>query len=1483
MAEMYTAAAIDRLEPRRVLSAVNVAFDGSVETFHHLGYVANDPPSIPNQTHHDANAAAFLDPPGPNTGWYLQPTADPSGGSVDVVGTTDGFGRDLMQDINGNERSYAAQHGNFAFDLIGTPFPGALNQDMETTKDVTYEVTFYVSSNQETPWELNADGRLIVNSDRRLQFYWDGALIDTINAPNMGTWTPHTYNLTATGSKTKIGFLGIATPNSRVRMDGVVAGIPYNNGDPIYGPILDNLSVVASVVANNDSTNILSEDSGASSVSRNVMANDTGGHEIFDAQVTGRVTNSPAVLPAGTILTKNDPSPGYVTWGLQGGEPISDIAESLAVGEFIEDTIQYQVRTVRGWEQTSLGLMNLATGAKDTAVWKVRVTGVNDSPIAHDDDRTTDEDTPISIMVLNNDEDPDTSDTLTVTSAMRTSGLGSISVENNSVVYDPGTSYDHLTIGESATVTFTYAISDGNGGTANAQGTIVVTGLNDPASVSWVPPTVSLPENTDTTNAIKVSDLVLTDPDGGNNVVTISGADEVFFNLVGTELFLLAGEELNFETRPKYTILAEVNDAGIPGTPDDTATFMLNVTDVNEPPTVKLTHKLTSLAESTILNDSIRAARIVVQDDALGSESLSLSGPDADVFEIVPIPGIPGRSELHMKRGTQLDFESKPRYEVAVEVDDPALSGTPDSSEALRINIVDIYEPPEADLLLDGTAVPNGHVVNFGESAVGGSPPLRTFTLVNNGTTDLILQPMIVPSGFQLISPNFSSGQRLKPTEQISFSIQMVTDFAGTQDDFLSFASNDPNESNYRVLLAGAVVLPTHQPVDAGDGRLLIDDGASGFYATGGWNHVADYGFGADAKATVSADGARRAIWAFGDLAPGPFDVSMTWLNGSDRSENIPIVLRDGLGGPELASFTINQRIAPSGVALGGRLFEFLNTVTITGNDLIVELSNEGAMAAVVADAVLIRPLAVPPDTPEITVTSDGSSVNDGSTFSFSATTLDAETSSTFTVRNDGTADLILQQITVNGSAFSVRQPGFGMNQPVAPGSEVTFTVDVDTSVAGAFSGALEFTSNDADESPFNLALAATVRDPDAASVLIDDGDPDFRLTGNWNDVVSYGYGGDAKAITPAIPGTAVWTFNGLAAGDYELSATWLPGSDRATAVPYVIRDGIGAVLATIPVNQKLAPVGSVINGRPFAGLGTVTLNGESLVVEISSSGNNGAVIADAFRIEAVVPVPDAPEISVSVGGITVFDDGSVDVGAAEQGDPPLTTTFTLSNTGTANLILEPVSVTGAGFSLQSDNFTSGQTLAPGSSTSITVSMATGDTGRFTGNVSIPNSDSDESPFNFDVLGVVNAAQAPGVWIIDNGDAGFNSNGNWAYVDGYGFGADALAGNGVNGAATAQWVFDDLSPGDFEVSATWLRGGDREAAVSYVVRDGVGGAILGAVDVDQRLNPGGPLYSGRPFEILNVFTITGNTLVVELSTLGTARAVIADAVRIDAK
>ena len=228
---------------------------------------------------------------------------------------------------------------------------------------------------------------------------------------------------------------------------------------------------------------------------------------------------------------------------------------------------------------------------------------------------------------------------------------------------------------------------------------ISVTDVNEPPTVSLANTVTTFPEDTDTSSAIKVADIVITDDALGTNNLSLSGADAALFEIVGTELRLIAGAELDFETNPNLDITVEVDDTTVGATPDDTALLSISITDVNEPPTVALANTITTFPEDTDTSSAIKVADIVITDDALGTNNLSLSGADAALFEIVG-------TELRLIAGASLDFETNPNLDVTVEVDDTTVGVTPDDTVPLSISITDVNEPPTVALANTITTLP---------------------------------------------------------------------------------------------------------------------------------------------------------------------------------------------------------------------------------------------------------------------------------------------------------------------------------------------------------------------------------------------------------------------------------------------------------------------------------------------------------------------------------------------------------------------------------------------------------------------------------------------------------------------------------------------------------------------------------------------------------------------------------------------------------
>lgn len=101
---------------------------------------------------------------------------------------------------------------------------------------------------------------------------------------------------------------------------------------------------------------------------------------------------------------------------------------------------------------------------------------------------------------------------------------------------------------------------------------------------------------------------------------------------------------------------------------------------VNNKPSVRLENAVESLDDNTDTTIRQRVADIIVSDDSVGNNQLSLSGNDAVFFEIED-------RNLYLKEGTALDFEVKSEYAVMVRVDDDEVGESPDDSAPYTLSV----------------------------------------------------------------------------------------------------------------------------------------------------------------------------------------------------------------------------------------------------------------------------------------------------------------------------------------------------------------------------------------------------------------------------------------------------------------------------------------------------------------------------------------------------------------------------------------------------------------------------------------------------------------------------------------------------------------------------------------------------------------------------------------------------------------------------
>ncbi len=182
--------------------------------------------------------------------------------------------------------------------------------------------------------------------------------------------------------------------------------------------------------------------------------------------------------PLTVIAVDGDPTAIANTFALTSGATVAmasdgtfdydpnNAFESLSEGETGTDKFTYTISD--------------GNGGTDTATVTVTLSGVNDDPDGIDDSAETDKNTVLSaIDVLSNDTDIDASDSLTIDSLNIAGTLGLVTDNGDGTVsYDPNGQFDSLGKGQSATDSFTYTVSDGNGGTDTATVTVVINGVD---------------------------------------------------------------------------------------------------------------------------------------------------------------------------------------------------------------------------------------------------------------------------------------------------------------------------------------------------------------------------------------------------------------------------------------------------------------------------------------------------------------------------------------------------------------------------------------------------------------------------------------------------------------------------------------------------------------------------------------------------------------------------------------------------------------------------------------------------------------------------------------------------------------------------------------------------------------------------------------------------------------------------------------------
>lgn len=243
---------------------------------------------------------------------------------------------------------------------------------------------------------------------------------------------------------------------------------------------------------------------------------------------------------------------------------------------------------------------------------------------------------------------------------------------------------------------------------------------------------------------------------------------------------------------------------------------------------------------------------------------------------------------------------------------------------------------------------------------------------------------------------------------------------------------------------------------------------------------------------------------------------------------------------------------------------------------------------------------------------------------------------------------------------------------------------------------------------------------------------------------------GSAQIVTNGVTTIPAYTQNaasGLTDGNgYSASNSWYNGvrartaigltSDNRTLVLFTIDEAGGSAGMSVGEVADMMRVDyGVYNALNLDGGGSTTMALQDPVTRVRSVINTptsgSRVVATSLVVFA------SPEIAVEQPAGTDLTDGSaaIDFGSADLGSTSSAMTFTVKNTGAANLTGLAVTKTGTNPDEFSVSTLGASSLAPNTSTTFAVTFTPGAAGLRTAALRIASSDADENPFDVILTG----------------------------------------------------------------------------------------------------------------------------------------------------
>ena len=324
--------------------------------------------------------------------------------------------------------------------------------------------------------------------------------------------------------------------------------------------------------------------------------------------------------------------------------------------------------------------------------------------------------------------------------------------------------------------------------------------------------------------------------------------------------------------------------------------------------------------------------------------------------------------------------------------------------------------------------------VDFGSTSVG-TPVTKTFTIKNNGTAALSLGALsALPAGFSLIG-TFPTAS-IPGGGSTNFSVKLDAVSVGNYSGSLSFVNGDATKNPFNFTITGTVVpLPAPQ--------IQVLDGATNIANITGNVDFGSTPIGTPVTKTFTIKNIGTAPLSLGALSTLPSGFSLV---GAFPTANIP------------AAGSATFQVKLDGIVLGN----YSGSLIFVNGDATKNPFNFVISGTVTSTAA-----------PQIQVLESSTNIPNASAYSFGSTQQSIPVTKTFTIKNIGTAPLTLGVLSALPTGFSL--VGTFPTSNIAAGSSSTFSIQLDASSTGTYSGSLSFVNGDATKNPFSISISGTV------------------------------------------------------------------------------------------------------------------------------------------------------------------------------------------------------------------------------------------------------------------------------------------------------------------------------------------------------------------------------------------------------------------------